>query len=117
MTRLNELKQQLVLDSENWEIPFMEFVDDLRRTKDKSLIIEPFEKSNDKFDALIASTIEYLCNELKLETPEWILDVPACKTPWFVSGIESIKAITLVESPLEFRARKIFVLQNFLERA
>jgi hypothetical protein len=31
-------------------------------------------------------------------------------------GIENLKAITLVESPLRFRIRKIFVLDNFLRR-
>jgi hypothetical protein len=42
--------------------------------------------------------------------------VPAPHDPWFVSGMESLKAIALVESPLPFRLRKIFVLENFLSR-
>jgi hypothetical protein len=42
--------------------------------------------------------------------------IPAYKDPWFVSGMENLKAITLVESPLHFRRRKIFVLGNFLSR-
>jgi len=53
---------------------------------------------------------------MSLECPGWILEVPACKDPWFVSGMESLKAIALVESPLQFRIRKIFVLENFLSR-
>jgi hypothetical protein len=44
------------------------------------------------------------------------LEVPTCKDPWFVSGMENINAIALVESPLQFRIRKIFVLENFLIR-
>jgi hypothetical protein len=50
------------------------------------------------------------------EAPEWILTVPAPRDPWFVSGMESLKAIAIVESPLPFRIRKIFVLENFLSR-
>ncbi|HEY84127.1 MAG TPA: hypothetical protein G4N96_03305, partial [Chloroflexi bacterium] len=61
-------------------------------------------------------TAEYLCAELGLEPPEWLSTVPASPEPWFVSGLENLKAITLVETPVWFRARKIFVLENFLSR-
>jgi hypothetical protein len=67
-------------------------------------------------DALLAATAEQLCHELKLAPPPWIQAVPAVREPWFVSGMESLKAISLVESPLPFRLRKLFVLENFLSR-
>ena len=51
-----------------------------------------------------------------LEWPEWTSKIPACQDPFFVSGIENLKAIALAESPLVYRIRKIFVLENFLER-
>jgi hypothetical protein len=66
---------------------------------------------------LLASTAESLCDELGLEVPGWLAQVPACPTPWFVAGVENLKAIALAESPLRFRIRKIFVLRNFLSRA
>jgi hypothetical protein len=37
--------------------------------------------------------------------------------PWFVAGIENLKASALVESPVQFRRNNIFVLGNFLSRA
>lgn len=37
--------------------------------------------------------------------------------PWFVAGVENLKATALVESPLPFRRNNIFVLGNFLSRA
>ncbi|NCO37375.1 MAG: hypothetical protein COZ06_23865 [Armatimonadetes bacterium CG_4_10_14_3_um_filter_66_18] len=43
--------------------------------------------------------------------------LPPLPEPWFVSGIENLKATALVESPTHFRKRRIFVLGNFLERA
>jgi hypothetical protein len=43
--------------------------------------------------------------------------VEALDSPWFVAGIENLKASALVESPVRFRKRNIFVLANFLERA
>lgn len=104
-------------DPDNWLIHFMDFVDEFRRNGDPSMIDEPFEFTNERLDAILASTVEYLCNELNIKTPDWIWEVPGCKNPWFVSGIENLKAITIVESPAYFRRRKIFVLENFLDRA
>lgn len=116
MITLCETKQRIEADSSNWVVVLMDFVDDFRYYKDPSAITQPFELSSERYDALLAATAHYLCDELHLETPRWILEIPACKEPWFVSGMESLKAITLMESPLPFRLRKIFVLENFLQR-
>lgn len=113
---LREVKKQIEFDSKNWLIYLMDFVDDFRYYSTLSAISEEFELSNEKIDALLASTAEYLCDELQLNCPNWLAKVPACKDPWFVSGMESLKAITIVQSPLRFRIRKIFVLENFLDR-
>ncbi len=117
MKNIREVQFQMVQSPEYWRIPFMEFVDDFRKSKDIRLIEQPFQCEHERFEALLASTIESLCAELGIETPNWVWEVPSCKYPWFVSGIESLKAITIVESPVYFRRRKIFVLENFLERA
>jgi hypothetical protein len=53
---------------------------------------------------------------MRLEAPAWVWAVPSLKEPWFLSGMESLKAIAIVESPVFFRRRKIFVLENFLYR-
>jgi hypothetical protein len=116
MTSLYETKRQIEADPKNWVIHLMNFVDDFRYDQDSAALAQPFALTDDRFDALLASTAHYLCDELGLQTPRWILDVPACKDPWFVSGLENLKAIALVESPLQFRIRKIFVLENFLSR-
>ncbi|MDZ7292621.1 MAG: hypothetical protein ONB44_21580 [candidate division KSB1 bacterium] len=116
MIDLHEVKQHIEADPQNWAIHLMDFVDDFRHYKDLSAIAEPFLLTNERWDALLASTVEYLCDEIGMESPEWVQKVPACKAPWFVAGIESLKAIAIVESPLHFRLRKIFVLENFLSR-
>lgn len=117
METLLKVKQKMEAAENNWLIPFMDFVDDFRREKSVSSIGRPLAPSNEKIDALLASTIEFLGYELNLEIPEWVESIPPCIDPWFVSGVENLKAIALVESPVFFRRRKIFVLQNFLERA
>lgn len=58
----------------------------------------------------------HLCDELGLEPPAWLAAVPASPLPWFVAGMENLKAIALAERPLRFRIRRIFVLENFLSR-
>ena len=100
-----------------WKIPLMDFVDDFRYRKDPAAISEPFDLSDDRKDAVLASVIETLCDESSIKIPEWVKEVPACREPFFMSGMESLKAIALVESPVRFRLRKIFVLENALNRA
>lgn len=116
MTTLRETKQRITADPDNWVVALMDFVDDFRYYRDPSAFAEPLTFDNEKFDALLAATAHFLCNEMKLPIPDWLWLVPPCRHPWFVSGMESLKAIALVESPLPFRLRKIFVLENFLTR-
>lgn len=115
MKTIKEVKKNMEADPENWLIPFMDFVDDFRRYKDLSSI-QLLELTNERIDALLASTVEYLADEMHLEVPEWIQNIPSCMEPWFVAGVENLKAIAVVESPVFFRRRKIFVLENFLDR-
>lgn len=95
----------------------MNFVDDFRRRQDPTMLVEPFDPFDERFDALLASTAEALCDEQGIEPPKWLSAIPACQDPWFVAGMESLKAIAIAESPLRFRLHKIFVLENFLQRA
>ena len=103
-------------NEEWWQIPFMEFVDDLRREKDPALIADHIDRSGHRFEQLMASTVEYLCHELDLEEPEWTNKIEPLEVSWFVSGMDALHAITTVESPPEFKVRMIFVLDNFLSR-
>lgn len=94
----------------------MDFVDDFRRTKDSAAIAQPFALGDERKDAVLAGVIETLCDEMNIEIPGWLNSVPACGEPYFVSGLESLKAISIVESPVHFRIRKVFVMENFLFR-
>lgn len=111
-----EIRRAMSEAGENWIIPLMDFVDEMRRSRNAELIRLPFEYGDERLDSILASTIEALCDELGMDVPDWVWDVPGCRHPWFVSGIENLKAITIAESPAFFRRRKIFVLENFLSR-
>lgn len=116
MITLKETREKMANDAIWWQIHLMNFVDDFRATRDERAIEEPFNARRDKMDALVASTAESLCDELNLNPPRWLESIPECKEPWFVSRFERLKAIAIVESPLRFRMRKIFVMENFLTR-
>ncbi len=94
----------------------MDFVDDFRYHKDPRAISEPFQLGDEEKDAVLAGVIETLCDELQIQIPSWLADVPPCRKPLFLSRMESLKAISIVESPVRFRLRKVFVMENFLFR-
>lgn len=100
-----------------WRIYLLDFVDDFRHRKDVAAIAEPFQIGDERQDAVLASVIETLCDELRIGIPEWLSTVPPCREPYFMSGIENLKAISIVQTPVRFRLRKIFVLENALGRA
>lgn len=116
MITIKETKEKISADERWWKLYFYDFVDDFRFHKNLEAVSEAFTFDNNKFDALLASTVEALCKEMDLETPAWIKEVPPCKEPFFVSGFENLKAAAIVESPLFFRIRKVFVTGNFLQR-
>jgi len=94
----------------------MDFVDDFRYYKQPAMIAEPFELGDEDKDAVLAGVIETLCDELNIPIPSWLRNVPPCREPLFLSRIESVKAIAIVESPVRLRLRNIFVWDNFLFR-
>lgn len=116
MNTLKATKEKISAEPLYWRVWLMDFVDDFRYYKNAEMIAESFKPDNEKMDALLASTVEYLCDELKLEIPHWIKNIPSTKEPYFVSGLENLKAISIVQSPLRFKTRNIFVLEDFLSR-
>ena len=116
MITLKETKRRIAEEPEHWEIHFANFLDDFRRHKSVRAITEPLKLDDRKLDALLASTAEALCDEAGLMPPSWLAAVPECEQPYFVGEMERLKAISIVESPVRFRIRKIFVLENFLSR-
>ena len=113
---LKATKEKIIAEPLHWRVWLMDFVDDFRYYKNAEMIVEPFELSDEKTDALLASTVEYLCDELNIEPPKWLDEIPPSREPYFVSGIENLKATAIVESPLRFRIRKVFVSGDFLSR-
>ena len=110
---------RIVIDGfDSWKTHLFDFVDRFRSTRDPTLVKDaPVGELDVRLRALCASTTEALCHETGTRTPAWCAGIPTLDTPWFVAGIENLKAMALAESPAWFRARGIFVLGNFLSRA
>ncbi len=103
---------------DSWKIHLFDFVDEFRRTADARLALLPPPRSlDDRLTALLSSTVRALCDELGIATPRWAALQRFLPKPWFLSGMNSLKASALLESPTSFRANNIFVHANFLERA
>ena len=98
-------------------IAFMDCVDQCRRLRSVQPLRQLMSRTRVKRErALINATARYLCSEFGVSVPSWAIRSIWLKRPWFVSGVENLKAFALLESPAEFRANHIFVLGNFLVR-
>src|SRR3989338_9183003 len=102
----------------SWKIWLFNFVDAFRENPQKKIVEDPpVKKTSEKIKALLASTVETLCAEQSVNMPWWCEAIGGLDSPWFLAEIENLKAMALVESPVHFRKRNIFVLENFLKRA
>jgi len=111
-----ETKQRMKDEPRWWKIALFDFVDDFRYYKNPDAINAPFEIGDVEKDAVFAGVIETLCDEMGIQIPAWLRDVPASKKPVFLSRMENLKAFSIAESPSRLRLRKVFVGDNFLFR-
>jgi transcriptional regulator with XRE-family HTH domain len=119
MDSVPEISVRIVLDGfDSWKTHLFDFVDAFRSERERALVQEgPVPELDARLRAMCASVTEALCHELRILEPAWCAGIPPLAQPWFVAGIENLKASALVESPAWFRVRNIFVLGNFLARA
>lgn len=115
---IRDISLRMALEGfDSWKTHFFNFVDAFRRTHDEALIHDPpVHELDERLQALTASGVEALCSEAGIQVPPWCAGIPSLKSPWYPAGIENLKAMALIESPVWFRRRNIFVLGNFLDR-
>ena len=101
---------------DNWNNSFFQFVDDFRYSLDESIIKKPGINLEPKLLALYAATTVILCRENNMKVPKWVYSVPKLSDPWFVSGVESLKPMAVLETDPIYKMYNIFVLDNFLVR-
>ena len=81
------------------------------------LLEEPPMASDRHIDAYLGAVAEHLAGRYGVTVPGWA-SAPArfLKAPFFPCGLDSLKATLLVESPVAFRRRLIFVGSDPLYR-
>ena len=71
---------------------------------------EPPMTGDDRANAYYAAVAEHLALRYRLPVPPWTVDSRRfLNQPFFPCGLESLKATLLMESPVAFRRRMIFV--------
>lgn len=113
---IKDASENMVSDG-NWKLWLFQFMDDFRRNPCKEMVIqEPVSETPEKLKCLLAASAYYLCKEKNIEIPGWVFSAKPLMDPWFVSGLESMKTFSIVESPLFFKKLNVFVTGNFMVR-
>ena len=119
---LAEVESCARIDGHGIDLPLREFLDefyveDRADVRVQMLAREPSLTGIDRHDAYLAAVAEHLARRYRLAVPGWAgKSNRFLKRPYFPSGLESLKAILIVESPVAFRKRLIFVDKDPLYR-
>ena len=116
---IHDVSRRVAAGGQPFDMALREFLDcfylePLRRAaaiEQAPLPLTPFR------DAYLAATAEHLAETHGLAIPAWAetagLDL---QKPFFAGGLESLKALLLVQSPTAFRRRMLFVSKDALFR-
>jgi hypothetical protein len=99
-------------------VSFFNAVDEVRRSRRFEALKRLYSRSRRTRErALLNATACALAAELGDAPPWWAMRPLFLPDPYFVAGVENLKASALQESPIQFRRNNVFVLGNFLSRA
>jgi hypothetical protein len=80
--------------------------------------LDPPSTGDARFDALLAAIAEYLCAREGVLAPTWVESQNRFLDQWwFVSGIRSLHAEAIVQSPISFARRGVFITAGALTYA
>jgi hypothetical protein len=80
--------------------------------------VAPLPSGDRRYDALLASLVEYSCVHHGMPSPTWVDDPSRfLEEWWFVSGIKSLHANAVVHSPISFKRRGVFITEDSLTYA
>jgi hypothetical protein len=86
--------------------------------RQRMIEIAPGPTGDLRYDALLASLVEYCCVRHDVNPPPWVEDPGRfLEEWWFVSGIRSLHADAVVHSPVSFKRRGVFITEDSLTYA
>jgi hypothetical protein len=117
---LAEIAARVAAGVQKFDPAVREFLDEWQimsiNQKVAALAAEP-QKLGGVTDAYLAAVAEHLALSDRLAAPQWTEQPDRfLSEPFFAGALESLKAILLVESPLAFRRRLIFISADGLSR-
>jgi hypothetical protein len=115
-----EVAERAAQGIQNFDLAVREFLDSWgtlpRATRGGALADEPVAVGRVE-DAYLAALAEHLAAQDHLDAPAWTEKSERfLREPFFAGGLESLKAILIVESPSAFRRRLIFISADGLSR-
>ena len=116
---------QLTEDVVSFNNLFGTFLEDFYRAdKDKQgeMVKEEPKSFNEipaRYYSILAATVHRLCRLHNIEVPRWVFHTKyTLDQPYFsMDTTGELRLVFLIESPIEFKARNIFVESNVLSRA
>jgi len=118
---LFEVSRRAISGEQAFDPSLCEFLDEFYGQpymREISMAREPLLIDDIK-DAYLAAVAEYLAAVYDFDAPGWTEDhgVPLRRAFFANGGLESLKALLTVESPMAFRKRLLFVGRDALDRA
>jgi hypothetical protein len=115
----------LTAQGDSFDLCFANFLDEFYASPNAAALAEvppllapAFGEPGKIKDAYLAATAEELARKFKLPFHSWFAaEERKLHRPWFASPLASLRAVLLLESPVGFRSRNLFVSENALHRA
>lgn len=118
---LQALITNMALDNERKNLYVGNFLDQIKNQNMEQLFCEEpsFIGLNQVDVVYVVAMVHKLLNDANLKVPDWVNKDEYClEKPYFWIQTEGkMKLFLLMESPLEFKVRNLFVSNNVLERA
>ncbi len=115
---LKELSRWYLQSRNSFDILFRDFLHEFNynpaeiKLNEEPLLIDKIK------NAYLAATAEQLAYQNDFNIPEWVYKKEYfLDEPYFASSVEGLKPLLIMESPVPFRRRGIFITLNALKTA